>query len=254
MIVERVYNLALPRLEGKKIREVRVGLGLIAVELDDGSLGVTYVLRKETADGCSLLPQGGSIIGMPAQEIAGWALQGKNVISSAMGLAVLNSVAEFDKLEQVENVSSSDAAFSVEIRPNDTVGVIGHIGPIIFNLKDKVQSLFIFERGENLAGGVYPESKQSELLPECQVVFVSSTSLINRTAEKVLDYCTGARDIVMVGSSTPLYPQAFHGTGVTMLSGTRWLSEHRDPILTGISQCSGVRQLIKYAQKMSVRV
>ncbi len=254
MILERVYDLALPRIEGKKIKDVRVGLGLMAVVLDDGSLGVTYVLRKETIDGCSLLPQGGKLIGMPAQEIAGWALRGNNVISSAMGLAVLNSVAEFDKLEQVENADGSDAAFSVEIKPTDTVGVIGHIGPVIFNLKDKVQSLLVFERGENLAEGVYPESKESELLPECQVVFVSSTSLINRTLESVLGYCTGARDMVMVGSSTPLYPEAFRGTGVTMLSGIRWLPEHRDPILTGISQCAGIRQLIQYAQKMSVRV
>ncbi|XCH79133.1 MAG: DUF364 domain-containing protein [Candidatus Dehalobacter alkaniphilus] len=254
MILERVYELALPRLEGKKIREVRVGLGLMAVELDDGSLGVTYVLRKETVDGCSLLPQGGKLIGMPAQEIAEWALRGNNVISSAMGLAVLNSVAEFDKLELVENADGSDAAFSVEIKPTDTVGVIGHIGPIIFNLKDKVQNLLVFERGENLLGGVYPESKEPELLPECQVIFVSSTSLINRTLESVLGYCNGTRDVVMVGSSTPLYPRAFHGTGVTMLSGTRWLPEYRDAILTGISQCAGVRQLIQYAQKISVRV
>ncbi|OCZ49856.1 DUF364 domain-containing protein [Dehalobacter sp. TeCB1] len=254
MILERVYELALPRLKGKKIREVRVGLGLMTVELDDGSLGVTYVLRKETVDGCSLLPQGGKLVGMPAQEIAEWALQGNNVISSAMGLAVLNSVAEFEKLEQVENADGSDAAFSVEIKPTDTVGVIGHIGPIIFNLKDKVQNLLVFERGENLPGGVYPESKEPELLPECQVVFVSSTSLINRTLESVLGYCNGTRDVVMVGSSTPLYPQAFRGTGVTMLSGTRWLPEYRDSILTGISQCAGVRQLIRYAQKISVRV
>ncbi|EQB22006.1 MULTISPECIES: Rossmann-like domain-containing protein [Dehalobacter] len=254
MILERVYELALPRLEGKKIREVRVGLGLMAVELDDGSLGVTYVLRKETVDGCSLLPQGGKLIGMPAQEIAGWALRGNNVISSAMGLAVLNSVAGFGNLEQVENAGGSDAAFSVEIKPTDTVGVIGHIGPIIFNLQGKVQNLLVFERGENLLKGVYPESKEPELLPECQVIYVSSTSLINRTLESVLGYCTDARDVVMVGSSTPLYPQAFVGTGVTMLSGMRWLPEHRDPILTGISQCAGIRQLSQYAQKISVTV
>ncbi len=178
MILERVYDLALPRLEGKKIKDVRIGLGLIGVALDDGSLGVTYVLRKETIDGCSLLPQGGSLISMSAQEIAEWALRGNNVITSAMGLAVLNSAADFTKLKQVENVGNSDAAFSVDIKPTDTIGVIGNIGPVIFNLKDKVQRLLVFERGENLAEGVHPESEEPKLLPGCQVVFVSSTSLI----------------------------------------------------------------------------
>ena len=254
MILERIYNLALPRLAGKKIKEVRVGLGLMAVELDSGPIGVTYVLRSEVGHGCGVLPQDGNLIGKPAGEIAGWALQGKNVITVAMGLAVLNSVAEFDKLEMEHEPDDPDAAFSTEIRPEDTVAIIGHIGPLIFNLINKVQRLFIFERGEDVGGGVYPESAQPELLPECQVIFISSTSIINGTLENLLKYCTKARDVVMVGSSTPIYPEAFSGTGVTVLSGTRWFPENREAILTGISQCVGMRQLIKYGQKISVRV
>ncbi len=254
MILERIYNSALPRLAGKKIKEVRVGLGLMAVELDSGSIGVTYVLRRETGHTCAALPQAGKLIGMPAGEIAGWAVQGKNVVTVAMGLAVLNSVAEFDKLEQLHSPHDSDAAFSTEIRPEDTVGIIGQIGPVIATLKNKVHRLLIFERGEGIGGQVYPESAQPELLPQCQVIFISSTSLINGTLENLLQYCAKARDVVMVGSSTPLYPDAFSGTGITILSGTRWLPQNREAIFTGISQCIGMKQLIKHGQKISVRI
>ena len=86
------------------------------------------------------------------------------------------------------------------------------------------------------------------------MVFVSGTSLINGTLETLLGYCAKAREIVMVGSSTPLYPDAFRDTRVTVLSGTRWLSSRREAILTAISQCAGMRELIRYGQKMSVRV
>jgi len=254
MILKNVYDLALPRIAGRKIKEVRIGLELMAVELDNGSIGVTYVLRKETDQSCMAFPQAGSLAGMSAGEIAGWALQGKNVIMVAMGLAVLNSVAEFDKLEQDSNAQSADAVFSVEIKPADNIGVVGHIGPVISKLKEKKQQLFIFERGENATGRVYPESAQPEILPGCQVVFITGSSLINRTLENVLNYCANAREVVMVGSSTPLYPEAFSGSGVTVLSGTNWLPSNRDVIFTGISQCAGMRQLIKYGQKMSVRV
>jgi hypothetical protein len=226
----------------------------MAVELDNGSIGVTYVLRKETGHVCTAFPQAGNLVGTSAEEIAGWALQGKNVIATALGLAVLNSVAEISELEPDNNPHGADAVFSVEIQPTDTIGIIGHIGPLIANLKNKVQRLLIFERGENVVGDVYPETAQAELLPECQVVYISSTSLINGTLDNLLDYCTKARDVVMVGSSTPLYPEAFRGSRVTVLSGTRWLSANRDAILTGISQCAGMKQLIKYGQKMSVRV
>ena len=254
MFLERIYDSALPRLEGQKIKEVRVGLGLMAVELDNGLIGVTYVLRRETGHACTALPQAGSLIGFPAEEIAGWALQGKNVVTVAMGLAVLNSVAEFDKLDQLHSPHDSDAAFSTEILPTDTVGIIGRIGPIIATLRKKGHRLLIFERGEGVTDQVYPESAQPELLPECQVIFISSTSLINGTLENLLKYCCKARDVVMVGSSTPLYPAAFNGSGITILSGTRWLPSNREAIFTGVSQCIGMKQLIKYGQKISVRL
>lgn len=256
MILERIFDLALPNLAGKKIRDVRIGLNLMGIELDDGSLGITYVLRNEVGHGCTALPHAGNLVGIPAVEIARWvlALTGKNVLSVAMGLAVLNSVAEFDKLKQAQAAPDLDAASAVEVLPSDTVGVIGHIGPVIANLKNKVQRLLIFERGQIATGQIYPETTQPELLPECNVIFVSSTSLINETLEKVLSYCTKARDVVMVGASTPLYPDAFRGTGVTVLSGTRWQPPHSEAILAGISQSAGVKQLMKYGEKISFKV
>lgn len=254
MIIERIYDSAEPRLIGRKIKEVRIGLELMAVELDNGAIGVTYVLRKEINHACMALNQAGSFIGMSAEEIAKLALKGQDVISTAMGLAVLNSAAEFDKLEQMNNPQGADAVFSVEIKDTDKIGIIGHIGPVINRLKGKEDRMFIFERGENFNDKIYPESAQPRLLPECQVVFITSSTLINGTLENILNYCTNARDVVMVGSSTPIYPEAFSGSGVTVLSGTRWLPSNRDGILESISQCAGMKQLIKYGQKISVKV
>jgi uncharacterized protein len=254
MILENIYDLAYPQLKGKKIKDVRIGLGLMAVELDDGSIGVTYVLREEIGPGCTTFSYRGNLIGTPAEQIARWALGGKNVLAVAMGQAVLNSVAEFDKLKPINDSPDADATFSVEIRPDDIVGVIGFIGPVIANMENRVKQLFIFERGEKASGRIHPESDQPELLPKCQVVFISSSSLINGTLDNLLKYCANARDVVMVGSSTPMYPAAFSGSGITVLAGTRWLSSHREEILAGISQGAGIKQLIQYGQKISVKV
>ncbi len=115
-----------------------------------------------------------------------------------MRLAVLNSVAEFDKLKQVDNPRGADAAFSVAVNPEDTVGVIGHIGPVIANLTGKTKRLMVFER--------------------------------DKRAASIL------------------------GSGVTVLAGTKWPQANRDAVLAGISQCAGMQQLIRYGQKMTVRV
>lgn len=254
MFLQRIYDLALPRLAGKKVKEVRIGLGLMAVALDDRSLGVTYVLRKEAPHTCAVLPESADLVGMSAVEMARWGVEGENVITTAMGLAVQNSAADFVQLKKGDGSRESDAAMAVDIRPTDTIGMIGRIGPLISGLKGQARNLLIFERGENVIGEIYPESAESELLPTCQVVFISSTSLINRTLENVLSYCSAARDVIMVGSSTPLYPEAFRGSKVTVLSGTRWLPANGEAILSGISQCLGIRQLIQCGQKISVRI
>ena len=39
MILERIYDMALPRLKGRTVKEVRIGLELMAVELDNGLIG-----------------------------------------------------------------------------------------------------------------------------------------------------------------------------------------------------------------------
>lgn len=210
--------------------------------------------RNEIDHTCGVLPQAGNLIGMPAVEAAGWAAEGNDVIRSALGLAVLNAAAQFDKLQPIDENSDPDAVFAADIRPGDTIGVIGYIGPVISRLQGRDHKILIFERDAEKEEQVYPESAEPELLPNCQVVFITSSTLINGTLESLLHHCSGARDIVMVGSSTPLYPEAFAGTGVTFLSGTEWLSEHSASILTGVSQCAGIRQLMKYGRKISVKV
>jgi uncharacterized protein (DUF4213/DUF364 family) len=255
MILELAYEMAGPSLKNRMIADVRIGMGLMAVALDNGLIGVTYVLNSEIQHGCSVIPQAGNLMGMKAEDVAEWAVKGDNVISRALGLAVLNSVAELEETEPGMDHRDADAVFAADIRPGDTIGVIGHIGPVIARLQGRENRILVFERDESKGTeGTYPESAQPQLLPECQIVFVTSSSLINGTLEVLLKCCTHARDIVMVGSSTPLYPRAFSGTGVTALSGTIWLPENGQNILAGVSQCAGIKQLMKFGRKVSVKV
>lgn len=255
MILERVYEMAGPVLKNRKIADVRIGMGLMAIAMDNGLIGVTYVLSGEIDHACSVIPTAGTLVGMKAEDAAAWAVEGNNVISRALGLGVLNSVACPEVRKSDTDLQDSDAVFAAEIRPEDTIGIIGHIGPVISRLQGRPNRILIFERNESKgAAGTYPESAEPELLPDCQVVFITSSSLINGTLENLLQYCTNARDIIMVGSSTPLYPKAFAGTGVTVLSGTIWLPSCGQDILAGVSQCAGIKQLMKFGRKVSIKV
>ena len=45
-MLQKVYENALPRLIGKKVRDFCIGKKLVAVELDDGGIGVAYNLNE----------------------------------------------------------------------------------------------------------------------------------------------------------------------------------------------------------------
>lgn len=100
---------------------------------------------------------------------------------------------------------------------------------------------------------LYPFVGYSHPIRAQSVIFLSAT-LINQTLEGLLPYCKNAREVVMVGSSTPLYPAAFQETPISLLSGTKWISERKDDIFQMVSQCAGMKQLIRHGEKYSVRV
>ena len=45
LVVKNIITAAQPYLEGKTVKDLVVGISLISCQLDDGSVGVSYVLR-----------------------------------------------------------------------------------------------------------------------------------------------------------------------------------------------------------------
>ena len=102
----------------------------------------------------------------------------------------------------------------------DTVGMIGFFGPLVEPLKASVKKLYIFEeKSIPDCPDVYPAEKTPEILPLCNVVILSATTIINKTIDRLLSQAKDARDIIIVGASTPLLPPMFSKRGVTLLSG-----------------------------------
>ncbi len=249
-LFERMYQQALPFLEGKRISEVRIGLGLLAVELDDGSLAVSYVLRDELPPGCAVIPADMALSGVEAREMAAWTFKARNPLLTSLGVAVLNSVVDSAAIERC----SRDLLPEL-IHPDDQIGMIGYIEPMTHVLRSRTtKELIIFDRSREQRGDVYPESRQHELLPRCDILLVTGTTTLNHTLEAILQRAPNAREIVLVGTSTPLYPEVFRDTRVTLLAGALWRREHRAAIFSAISEGRGMRALSRYGTKVYLPV
>jgi len=248
-LLERIYQQALPALEEKQVSAVRIGLGLLAVEVDDGALAVSYVLRDELPPGCALIPADTPLRGIAAREMAAWAFTGHNPLFTSLGVAVLNSVVDPAAIER----RSRDELAEL-IHPDDQIGMVGYIEPMAQFLRSRTaKELIIFDRSREPFGEVYPESRQRELLPRCTILLITGTTTLNRSLDAILQQ-TNAREVILVGTSTPLYPEAFRDTKVTRLAGSLWRQEHRDAIFAAISEARGMRALSAYGTKVFLAV
>lgn len=245
MLLKKLYDVAAPRLKGRRVREVRIGAELLAVVLDDGRMGVAYSFPGERAEA---LPDVKALVGMPALELAAGLLT-EGLLERAMGLAACSAVAEPDSAHWLKDV---DAAEAVATRPTDTVGLVGFIRPVAARLQGHVARLIIFDRSER--EGVYPEEEQPALLPECDLVFITGSSLTNGTLERLLGWCTRAREVAVLGPTTPLYPEIFAGTRVTVLAGATWPKETQQAALEAISQGACYRDISSLSHRWVLRV
>lgn len=255
MLIESVLKTAQPYLQGRKVRDAVVGISLIAVELDNDSIGVSYVLREELKAGCSIFPYGQQVIGRDSADIAQWVVLGGDSLQKGIGMAVLCAASRAQELEDSE---ASERPFGIAIRDTDTIGMIGFIAPVAKMMSSRAKELYVFDKGISQCAGtkgiVLPMEEQPRLLPTCDIVVLSGTTMINGSVDGLLKICDHAREIIMIGSSTPMFPAAFIDTKITMLAGSWWNNDYKDVIFKKISLACGISELSAYAIKKSVKV
>lgn len=255
MIIDQVIEVAKPYLESRTIKDAVVGLALIGIELDNGNIGLSYMLRENLPSGCSSFSFAQDIIGKNALEVAKLAQSGTDDAQRGVGMAVLTAASREKNLIDIED---HDTYFGIDVQSEDTVGMIGFIGPVAKRFEKKAKKLIVFDEAITLSGQndkeVYKMADQPKLLPECDIVILSGTTMINSTVDELLKMCCNAREIVMVGSSTPMYPEAFQDTNITVLAGSWWNHEYKEELFKIISLSGGISHIQKSMIKKAVRV
>jgi hypothetical protein len=245
MIIDDICDLLLSPAASHSVTDLRVGLGYTAVQLDDGRCGLAYTLRDDIQEGCCVIKAAGTLVGQQASELAAWA-KSPDSLAAAVGLATLNAL-----IAVPLNAVEADLLSQLEVTSNDVIGMIGYFGPLIGRLRTRGKALHVFERRPNAESGVLPDSAAAEILPQCHVVILSATALFNRTLDNLLTSCRNAREVAILGPSTPSLPQVFAGRGVTLLSGVHVVDGERVRCL--VSEGGGTRQLGSAVRKLTVR-
>jgi len=245
-IIDEIHERLRGRLPGRTAAEVRVGLGYAAVKLDDGRCGLAYSFREEAGEGGCTMREAGTLAGRPASDLASWVKQ-PDAVAAAVGLATLNAL-----VDPPEGATKADLLELIDIRNDDVVGMVGFFIPWVDTLRSRARALHIFERRLQYQPGVLPDWAAGMILPECDVVIISGTTVVNRTLDALLPCCKKARQIAIAGPTTPLVPDVFRSRGVTLLGGVRVLDPDR--ALRIVGEGGGTRSFGKTVEKITVRL
>ncbi len=255
-LMERVLEAAEPHMKGKGLRVADgvIGINFVGVKLSHGRCHFVYLMREALPSGDMIFPYGEQMIGMDAWEVAQWALTGAEDLQRSLGVAALNAASPFF----FDPAYQSPEDFYDSLTGDDVLGVIGHMPPLVARFGGKVKRYISFDRAIDLQGSVegaqvYPMEREAELLPTCDVVTITGTSMINHTTEDILALCTNARDIMLSGFSLPYYPEAYRGSGLSAV-GSTYFTEGSEALFRPLSLAAGRMTVRQYTRSAFCRL
>lgn len=235
------------RTAGEKriVTDVRIGLGYIGVALDNDRLGLAAVIREDFQTSCTAFSKAGTLAGLSASQLLKFLVDGRNPLEKALGLATANAILRPCSCadEEVEAIEA------MNLTGQDTVAMVGFFGPLVGRIKETGATLSIVEKNPRRPG-ITDAARQKEILSGATVAIVTATSILNDTIEDILQYLDSAREVSILGPSTPLYPEAFRNTPVTHLGGSESLDNKK--IMQIISEGGGTPAMRPYLRFINI--
>jgi len=232
---DRILELLGSELNELTIERAVVGVFFTGVELTNGYGGVCATPVKLIPDAVCC-PTSAMAMPLPGR------LRGRTVsaclaevehdqgLRRALGIAVMNALATlcWDR-KPPPNVTMEigiDALDAARIRPNERVVMVGAFGPYIRKLRRRGQPFVVLEKDPTTLRademGLYrPAEQAAAVVPEADVLLVTGTTLVNDTADALLALARPGAEIVMIGPSVSLVPDALFRRGVRVAGGVR---------------------------------
>ena len=201
-----------------------------ALELADGSIGLSYVLLGDTLQALLASPRAAREPGRPALALAGVSVaelaEGyarADPVERTLGFAAVNAVSQclFARAGYLPE-PAADSIGAIDPRPGEQVGMVGLFPGLARRIVAAGARLVVVELDAALAGDRdgYRVTLDPGELAGCDKVLSTTTLLLNDTLDAVVAACSRARTLALVGPGGGCVPDPLFARGVTQLGGT----------------------------------
>ena len=232
--VPRVRALHLPPAVAIASKSVE----FCALELDDGALGISFVLLGGTLSQLVQAKDMDGIIGMDALQLAHEFARPRPGsedpaadLRRTLGFAAANALSRtvMDRLGFTPPRATGSLG-GIDPQAGDHIGMIGLFTPLLPQLLPQLAEagarLTVVELNPEQVGDHdgYRVTLDATELGACNKVLSTSTILLNHTVDSMLAHCRQASHIALIGPSAGCLPPPLFARGVSLIGGS-WVSD-----------------------------
>ena len=233
-VIPRVRALHLPPAEAAASKSGE----FCALELDDGALGLSFVLLGDTLSQLGQAKDVDGVIGMDALQLAhefarpdsGLEDPAANIRRS-LGFAAANALSRsvMDRLGFAPP-PAADSLGGIVPKAGDHIGMVGLFTPLLPQLLPQLAEagarLTVIELNPEYLGDHdgYRVTLDAAALEACNKVLSTSTILLNHTVDSILAHCRQVSQVALIGPSAGCLAQPLFARGVSLIGGS-WVSD-----------------------------
>jgi uncharacterized protein (DUF4213/DUF364 family) len=231
---DNLFNLFKNKAEKIRVDLLCLGLGYTAVVTSDGGIGIAYTYFEDKKS-CMLLNEAVDYEDRPASELLE-KIKSDATIERSMALALVNALNYQPALQLPEDEHNEIMFEQFKITKGTKVAMVG------FEQSEAVLDVLDQSRGLGRKADFYKNLKNW-----ADVLFLTSTSILNNSTEEILANVHAKVKTLMLGPSTPMVAKAFGHLPVHMLAGTVPVDKER--LLKAIRHGMGTPVLHKFSRK-----
>jgi uncharacterized protein (DUF4213/DUF364 family) len=239
---DKLYHLFIAEARKVQVDSLCLGLGYTAVVTSDGGVGLAYTYFEDKKS-CMVLNNSIDYEGRAAVELLE-KIKSDSPIERSMALALVNALNHQKALLLPEDENNEIMFEIFKITKGTKVAMVGYFGPLIKRFEQKGAALEVLDRSRELGrvGDFYKKLKNW-----ADVLFLTSTSILNNSTEEILANAHARLKTIMLGPSTPMVKQAFEHLPVHMLAGTVPLE--KENVLKAVRHGAGTPVLHRFSRK-----
>lgn len=245
-IYDKLEKIFAPRAAELTVDIVSIGLGYTAVRTSDGSCGVSFTYFTRSAATCTVVKHPMEFEGRSASALLAL-IHSEDYIERATSIALVNAL----NRPAAGSMPEDDGTLfeRLGIIRGTKCAMVGYFGPVVSSLKETEAYLEVIDESKGVGD---QERFYRYLEQEAEVLILTSTSLINGSAESVLGRLREHARCVMLGPTTPLAPEAFSHLPVDFLGGIRVTDS--EGVLRAVRHGKGTPNINRCSEKVLIPV